>query len=41
MWGVGVVEHSEGSGEMEKVVVKFPSEGSKTLVVKYAKLEVI
>ncbi|MBI5193828.1 MAG: UvrD-helicase domain-containing protein [Nitrospirae bacterium] len=41
MWGVGVVEHSEGAGEMEKVTVKFPSEGLKTLVVKYAKLEVI
>ena len=38
LWGVGVVEKSEGRGEEEKVIVKFNSVGSKQLAVKFANL---
>ncbi len=38
LWGVGVVEKSEGRGEEEKVVVKFTSVGSKQLAVRLANL---
>ena len=39
LWGVGIVEKSEGRGEEEKVVVKFNSVGSKQLAVKFANLQ--
>lgn len=39
LWGVGVVERSEGRGEEEKVVVRFNSVGSKQLAVKFANLQ--
>lgn len=41
LWGVGVVEKSEGRGEEEKVVVKFNSVGSKQLAVKFANLQTV
>lgn len=41
LWGIGVVESSEGRGDAEKVIVRFHSVGAKTLAVKYANLEVL
>ncbi|MEE8185773.1 MAG: DUF3553 domain-containing protein [Thermodesulfobacteriota bacterium] len=41
LWGIGIVESSEGSGEREKVVVKFDSVGAKTLATRFARLEVV
>jgi len=39
LWGVGVVEKSEGRGEEEKVIVKFNTVGSKRLAVRFANLK--
>jgi ATP-dependent DNA helicase UvrD/PcrA len=40
-FGLGTVQHSEGSGDDRKLSVSFPGHGVKTLAVKYANLEVI
>ena len=40
-WGVGLVKTTEGSGEDERVVVRFADVGEKKLSVKLAKLEVV
>jgi len=37
-WGVGNILFKSGSGEHAKVVVVFPEEGQKKLLVKKAKL---
>lgn len=38
-WGVGTVLFKSGSGEAGKVIVVFPEEGQKKLMLKYAKLK--
>ena len=38
-YGVGRVIRSEGMGDDHKLIVSFPNEGLKKLVVKYAGLE--
>jgi DNA helicase-2/ATP-dependent DNA helicase PcrA len=40
-FGLGTVQRSEGMGDDMKISVSFPGHGVKTLVVKYANLEVI
>jgi DNA helicase-2/ATP-dependent DNA helicase PcrA len=40
-FGLGTVQRSEGMGDELKISVSFPGYGVKTLVVKYANLEVI
>lgn len=37
-WGVGTVMFKSGSGETTKIVVIFPEEGQKKLMIRYAKL---
>ncbi|HZR45705.1 MAG TPA: 3'-5' exonuclease, partial [Candidatus Manganitrophaceae bacterium] len=39
LFGIGRVQRCEGEGEGSKVVVHFPSVGTKKLALKYAKLE--
>ncbi|MGI1679504.1 MAG: DNA helicase II [Cellvibrionaceae bacterium] len=41
MFGEGVILHFEGQGSAARVQVNFDSEGSKWLVMQYAKLEVL
>ncbi|MBN1515706.1 DUF3553 domain-containing protein [Candidatus Sumerlaeota bacterium] len=38
-WGVGTVLFKNGSGERQKVIVVFPDEGQKKLLVAAAGLE--
>lgn len=38
-WGVGTVLFKSGSGDGTKVIVVFPEEGQKKLMLKYAKLK--
>ena len=38
-WGIGTIMFKSGSGDKIKVIVLFPEEGRKTLMLKYAKLE--
>jgi DNA helicase-2/ATP-dependent DNA helicase PcrA len=38
-WGVGTILFKSGSGENAKVVVVFPEEGQKKLLVKKARLK--
>ena len=38
-WGIGTIMFKSGSGEKIKVIVLFPEEGRKTLMLKYARLE--
>ncbi|MCX8035990.1 MAG: DUF3553 domain-containing protein [Candidatus Sumerlaeia bacterium] len=38
-WGVGNVLFKSGSGDLAKVVVAFPEEGTKKLLVKKARLK--
>ncbi len=38
-WGVGSVLFKSGSGDLAKVVVVFPEEGQKKLLVKKARLK--
>jgi DNA helicase-2/ATP-dependent DNA helicase PcrA len=38
-FGVGTVQHLEGSGEKQKATVRFQSAGTRKLVVKFAGLE--
>lgn len=38
-WGEGTVLYKTGSGEMAKLIVVFPEEGQKKLLVKYARLK--
>jgi len=40
-WGIGTIMFKSGSGDKIKVIVLFPEEGRKTLMLKYAKLEKI
>jgi DNA helicase-2/ATP-dependent DNA helicase PcrA len=39
LFGIGTVVNAEGSGPQARVQVNFESEGSKWLVLAYAKLE--
>jgi len=38
-WGIGTIMFKSGSGDKIKVIVLFPEEGRKTLMLKYARLE--
>ena len=38
-WGIGTIMFKSGSGGKTKVIVLFPEEGRKTLMLKFAKLE--
>jgi DNA helicase-2/ATP-dependent DNA helicase PcrA len=38
-WGVGTVLYKTGSGDQAKLIVIFPEEGQKKLMLKYAKLK--
>lgn len=38
MWGLGTVLFKNGTGERQKVIVVFPEQGQKKLLVKMAKL---
>jgi DNA helicase-2/ATP-dependent DNA helicase PcrA len=38
MWGVGTVLFKNGTGDRQKVIVVFPEQGQKKLLVKMAKL---
>ena len=37
-WGVGTVLFKNGTGERQKIIVVFPEQGQKKLLVKTAKL---
>jgi len=39
IWGTGVILHKTGFGDKAKVIVNFPEEGEKKLMLKYAKLK--
>jgi hypothetical protein len=38
-WGIGTVLYKTGSGNRTKLIVIFPEEGQKKLLLKYAKLK--
>jgi hypothetical protein len=40
-WGIGTVLYKTGSGSRTKLIVIFPEEGQKKLLLKYAKLKKI
>jgi DNA helicase-2/ATP-dependent DNA helicase PcrA len=40
-WGIGTILYKTGSGNRTKLIVIFPEEGQKKLLMKYAKLKKI
>lgn len=40
-WGVGTILYKTGSGNRTKLIVIFPEEGQKKLLMRYAKLKKI